>query len=38
MDLRVALVLVVGCSRVRSVDCHVGSACMSCSYAFENKP
>ena len=38
MDLRVALVLVVGCSRVRSVDHHVGSTCMSGGYAEDNKP
>ena len=37
MDLRVTLALVVGCSRVRSVDHHVGSACMSGSYAEDNK-
>ena len=37
MDLRVVLVLVVGCSRVCSMDCHVGSACMSGSYAKDNK-
>ena len=31
MDLRVMLALIVGSSRVCSVDCHIGSVCMSYS-------